>query len=240
MLGAEAPVPDVAEDQAAADVRRSRGDIYLSRWTAQGEQRRWTLSTTHGQVTIGRSDSVDVRIEDDAQVSRVHAAMEYIGGQWSIRDDGLSSNGTFVNGRRVASRVRLRDRDLIRVGHTILTFCAPLESASVATIADAGLPPINRLTQPQRLVLEALCRPHRADRGYIPPATNQQIAAELCLSVDAVKTHLRLLYHKFGIEALPQNQKRARLAEIAEQLGLVSTAHDPDLVSTPPASESRT
>jgi len=39
--------------------------------------------------------------------------------------------------------------------------------------------------------------------------------------VDAVKTHLRVLFHKFGIENLPQNQKRARLAEIALELGLV-------------------
>jgi hypothetical protein len=36
-----------------------------------------------------------------------------------------------------------------------------------------------------------------------------------------VKTHLRVLFHKFGIEDLPQNQKRARLAEIALELGLV-------------------
>ena len=51
--------------------------------------------------------------------------------------------------------------------------------------------------------------------------SNQQVADELCLSLDAVKTHLRVLFHKFGIEDLPQNQKRARLAEIALELGLV-------------------
>ena len=35
------------------------------------------------------------------------------------------------------------------------------------------------------------------------PATNQQIAEELFLSVDAVRTHLRVLFAKFGIERLP-------------------------------------
>ena len=56
------------------------------------------------------------------------------------------------------------------------------------------------------------------------------IADELCLSpdavnlsLDAVKTHLRTLFRKLGIEHLPQNQKRARLAEMALQYGLVST-----------------
>ena len=38
---------------------------------------------------------------------------------------------------------------------------------------------------------------------------------ELSLSVDAVKTHLRVLFGKFGIEGLAQNQKRARLVELA-------------------------
>jgi len=36
-----------------------------------------------------------------------------------------------------------------------------------------------------------------------------------------VKTHLRVLYGKFGIEDLPQNRKRARLAEVVLQQGLV-------------------
>jgi hypothetical protein len=29
-----------------------------------------------------------------------------------------------------------------------------------------------------------------------------------------------VLFHKFGIDALPQNQKRTRLVQLAEQLGL--------------------
>ena len=40
--------------------------------------------------------------------------------------------------------------------------------------------------------------------------------------MDAIKTHLRALFAKFGVEDLPQNQKRARLIERAFQTGLVS------------------
>jgi DNA-binding NarL/FixJ family response regulator len=54
------------------------------------------------------------------------------------------------------------------------------------------------------------------------PATNQAIAKEVFLSVHAVKSHLRALFQKFGIESLQQNQKRARLAALALQSGLVS------------------
>jgi len=40
------------------------------------------------------------------------------------------------------------------------------------------------------------------------------------LTVPAVVTHIRTLLEKFGIEDLPQNQKRARLAELAIQAGV--------------------
>ena len=36
-----------------------------------------------------------------------------------------------------------------------------------------------------------------------------------------MKTHLRGLFHAFGIEELPQNAKRARLVELALAFGLV-------------------
>jgi hypothetical protein len=71
------------------------------------------------------------------------------------------------------------------------------------------------LTETQERILAALCRPLQEHGAFATPATNQEIADEVFLSVDAVKGHLRALYAKFGIESLPQNQKRARLAEIA-------------------------
>jgi hypothetical protein len=49
-----------------------------------------------------------------------------------------------------------------------------------------------------------------------------EIATEVFLSVDAVKTHLRALFRRLEIGDLPQNQKRARLVECAFQWGLVA------------------
>jgi DNA-binding NarL/FixJ family response regulator len=63
-------------------------------------------------------------------------------------------------------------------------------------------------------VLVALCRPFKDAAGHGMPATNQQIADELVVSVDAVKSNLRALFSAFGIDDLPQNQKRATLALI--------------------------
>jgi len=197
------------------------GDAYLARRNAWGEQQRWPLPAESDTVTIGRASSADVCLSGDSQVSRVHAVLEQVGGLWTIVDDGLSRNGTFLNGRRLAHRARLRDRDKIRIGETVLTFCAPQQTASLQTVAGGMLPAVTRLTEAQRSILVALCRPYEDSRPYASPASNQQIAHELFLSVDAVKTHLRVLFRKFGVENLPQNQKRARLAEIALELGLV-------------------
>jgi DNA-binding NarL/FixJ family response regulator len=40
--------------------------------------------------------------------------------------------------------------------------------------------------------------------------------------VDAVKTHLRTLFAKFGVQDLPQNQKRVKLVERALQSGAIT------------------
>ena len=84
------------------------------------------------------------------------------------------------------------------------------------------------LTDTQRRVLVALCRPYRDGGRFASPATNQQIADEVFLSVDAVKMHLRTLFGKFELGDLPQNEKRARLAECVLQFGLISRAISPE------------
>jgi ATP/maltotriose-dependent transcriptional regulator MalT len=79
-----------------------------------------------------------------------------------------------------------------------------------------------RLTDGERRVLVALCRPLAARRGAAIPASNREIAAELHLSTDGVKTHVRALFAKLGIEDLPQYRKRTELARRALDLGLVT------------------
>jgi DNA-binding NarL/FixJ family response regulator len=77
------------------------------------------------------------------------------------------------------------------------------------------------LTPAQRRVLIALCRPFR-DSTHAMPASNQRIADELTISVDTVKSTLRALFEAFGVEDLPQNEKRQSLAVRALQSGLVN------------------
>jgi DNA-binding NarL/FixJ family response regulator len=51
---------------------------------------------------------------------------------------------------------------------------------------------------------------------------NEQVAAELHLSLGAIKMHSRQLFTKFGLEDVRQNEKRLRLASEAIDAGAVA------------------
>jgi len=68
----------------------------------------------------------------------------------------------------------------------------------------------------------ALCRPFREGSEFATPASNQQIADELFLSVEAVKTHMRALFERFGVGDLPRAAKRAQLVRAAFQTGAIT------------------
>ena len=198
------------------------GEPFLLYRDGDGAQVIVSLGRTGDRLTIGRRPANDVALDWDSEVSRVHAALERAGDDWTVADDGLSHNGTFVAGERVTGRRRLRDGDVIAVGGTSIAFCAPSgDSVSTPTVTTVGPRVAELLTPAQRRVLIALCRPFK-ESTYSTPATNQQIADELVVSVDAVKNNLRALFAAFGVDDLPQNQKRASLALEALRTGVVA------------------
>jgi hypothetical protein len=172
------------------------------------------------ESNIGRRAEMHLSIPWDSEISGLHAEVHHVGREWAIVDDGLSMNGTFVNGQRINGRQRLRDGDRVRIGRTQLAYRAAQATLVDETVSAAHEPSV-QTTETQRRVLIALCRPYRHG-GYATPATNQEIADEVFLGVDAVKMHLRALFARFDLGALPQNQKRATLAEQALQRGVIT------------------
>ena len=184
-----------------------------------GDGRQRIVPLGAAPVSIGRQASADVALTWDGEVSRVHAMLECIGEEWTIADEQLSRNGSFVNGRRLTGRRRLDDGDLIAVGHTLLVYRSPVAPASTTTRPTSTLA-APELSPAQRRVLEALCGPPE-DAPYHRPRSNREIADELVVSIETVKSHLRVLFELFEIAELPQNRKRAELVRRALESGAV-------------------
>jgi pSer/pThr/pTyr-binding forkhead associated (FHA) protein len=187
-----------------------------------GEQRIVVVEEGISALWVGRGESADLRLDWDEEVSALHAQIEVVRDECTLLDDGLSRNGSFVGGQRVDGRRRLRDGDALRFGRTAVLFRRPGEGAPEATVAASEVPAAATISPAQRRVLLALCRPFKDDVLFAMPATNQAIATELHLSVDAVKTHMRALFEKLEVGDLPQNRKRVALVERALQSGAVS------------------
>jgi pSer/pThr/pTyr-binding forkhead associated (FHA) protein len=198
-----------------------RGRPFLVFRDGDGSQRLLDLASLD-RISVGRGTGNELSLPWDTEVSRLHAELEEIAGEWTVTDDGLSRNGSYVNGTRISGRTRLRDGDVLRVGQTSIAYRRPEAEDSMPTQVAGQRLTLGDLPPTQRQVLVALARPYKTDE-FAVPATNQDIADELHLSVDAVKSHLRTLFQRFGIEHLPQNQKRSRLVAEALQSGVIAT-----------------
>jgi DNA-binding CsgD family transcriptional regulator len=186
----------------------------------EGRQEIVALPAERDQLSIGRDGACDISLVWDDRVSRLHARLEHGGGSWTVYDSGFSTNGTFLNAERVQGHRVLNDGDHLRFGRTEVEFHDPSPQRSRTVVSsDQALPPL--LSPAQKRVLIALCRPYKNHSAFARPASNREIASELVLSVDAVKTHLRALFAKFALDDLPQNEKRMRLAERSLRSGVV-------------------
>jgi pSer/pThr/pTyr-binding forkhead associated (FHA) protein len=201
-----------------------RGTPFLVYRDGEGAQQIFALGDDAREVSLGRDDQTDVPLTWDPHVSGLHAELRRAGGSWLVVDDGVSRNGTFVNGERLVARRRLTEGDQLRLGTTVLIFRTPSarRRPSTAHVSEVTAQP--QISPAQRRVLVALCRPYATGDAYARPATNKQVAEELHLTVAAVKTHLRALFQRFSLDQLDPNQKRAELARVSLESGCVSSA----------------
>ncbi len=94
-----------------------------------------TFSLEGDQLIIGRDSSSGVAI-NDAEVSRKHARLTFQGGKYVLEDLG-STNGTFVNGQRLASPTVLKSGDVVSLGEQIVLMYEALSADAGATVISA-------------------------------------------------------------------------------------------------------
>ncbi len=80
------------------------------------------------RVTIGTGAGNDLLL-DEPTASRRHAALERRAGRWYVVDLG-STNGTYINGRRVTAPAPLERGDELRFGNARFGFVAPGDDLS--------------------------------------------------------------------------------------------------------------
>ncbi len=116
------------------------------------------------QLTIGRDSSNAVAV-NDAEVSRKHARLTFQGGKYVIDDLG-STNGTFVNGQRLAGPVVLKAGDVVSLGEQIVLMFDAINADAGATVA------VSRKAVPSAPPVQSYSPPPTP--GYAAPAATGQ------------------------------------------------------------------
>ncbi len=121
------------------------------------------------EMTVGRAPTVDIVVNEQS-VSRTHAQCLLQGEEVYVADLG-SSNGTYINDKKLAGKQALRDGDIIRIGNIVFKFFASGNVENVfhdkiyrmATI-DGGTNTFNK-----KYLLEAIENEFKFARAYGRP-----------------------------------------------------------------------
>jgi pSer/pThr/pTyr-binding forkhead associated (FHA) protein len=169
----------------------------------------------HGEITLGRTADNDVRMEDDT-VSAHHAKIVTVFTASHVEDLG-STNGTFVNGRRVIKHT-LHSGDIITAGgyqvvfysdhgapkkapeKTVMMSSARLEAMIAASDKNKGLDT-------------------RADSGQSVPV---QSGVDTVIAIDNDETHQQI-YQDSVARATPHSNKQGRQNRPAELADIKNT-----------------
>lgn len=123
----KAPPPAAAVPAAAPQAPASRGGVGQGGRSARGGGRLRVIepAETKGQIyeladelTVGRAGGCQITL-DDTFVSQLHARVFRRDGQLFVEDLG-STNGTFLNRKKVTAPIAIRKGDRLQIGKTVM------------------------------------------------------------------------------------------------------------------------
>jgi pSer/pThr/pTyr-binding forkhead associated (FHA) protein len=114
---AQANVPAVfSTPTATADTTKQADQKATKLVVTEGDKAGTEIALSGRQLTIGRAGDSDL-IVDDEYASTHHAKLVLINGDWLIQDLD-STNGTFLDGKKVGTPVAVAMNTQVRVGQT--------------------------------------------------------------------------------------------------------------------------
>jgi pSer/pThr/pTyr-binding forkhead associated (FHA) protein len=142
------PVAESQDDEQATAVEQQNGGalakVVVRPLQDAGEASR-EYALTGQNISIGRSPSCEIVLENDQLTSRRHALLRYDGAHYTIVDLG-SSNGTFVNDTEIRDATPLSHGDRVIVGeHELLFSTSVAGAAPIAGVDLNGAPPSSPL-----------------------------------------------------------------------------------------------
>ena len=145
-------------------------------------------------ITIGRTPKNDIVI-DDVQVSSNHLQIVQDENGYCSAVDLGSTNGTFVNGRRIIGEVRLQPNDVVQIGNSILPWQNYLNSP----------PTTNPFTAPESKSKRTV--------WYIA------VAVVLLLLVVGGGIAAKVIYDKKQEEIEAENKAKAEVEQLQQETG---------------------
>lgn len=114
---AAAPRPGI-DPVPPAKARRRRGTV-TKLVVQQPRERKGATFMVGTEITIGRSPTATISIQDDAFVSTVHARLYQTEDGTMVEDIG-STNGSYLNGGRLVDALPITKGDRLQIGSTVL------------------------------------------------------------------------------------------------------------------------
>jgi DNA-binding CsgD family transcriptional regulator len=171
----------------------------------RGSGRGRVVALSVGNTLIGRASGLALRFDDDG-VSRHHAKIAVSGDGMAQMIDLESTNGTFVNGVRIA-RMALREGDRIEIGPGVAMRFGHLSeeelsgriaaSAPLAAADSVSLPLSEREVEIACLVADGLSNLDIADRLHISART---VGSHLTNIYKRLEIHTRAELTRFAVE----------------------------------------
>jgi pSer/pThr/pTyr-binding forkhead associated (FHA) protein len=112
------PMPAVATPPRRTTSPRGRNKEASRLRVVEPSEQRGTTYDLADELTLGRAGGCGVTV-DDSYVSQLHARIFRREGQVYVEDLG-STNGTYLNRKKVAAPVVMRKGDRLQVGKTVL------------------------------------------------------------------------------------------------------------------------